>query len=571
MEPGSIHEVTERLRSWCIQRDRGLARVEWDSAYARQGVVDRLKDSLGGLGVSLVEIELPPGEGARETATGLIESLRSWSGSVVSITGIEWAFPEHGNRLDTLQALSFQRETLASLPVRQIWWVPSSLTERFVLGVPDLDSWFRLRLHLTEVPPQPADAVLELERTDRKTVSVDEARSLARRFWERLEAARAQDVPEDRIWAELAQPAVDALLSAGLELEAEAILARMSDAREKLEHRIEELRSTRGPEDPEVLSVTGRLARLLTDQGDFAGARKLEERVLEVITRVLGEEHPDTLTSMNNLAETLWAQGDHAGARRLQERVLEVSTRVLGEQHPATLTSMSNLAGTLGEQGDLAGARRLHERVLELCTRVLGEEHPSTLTAMNNLASTLGEQGDHAGARRLQERVLEVRTRVLGEEHPDTLTSMANLAETLRAQGDHAGARRLQEQVLKVSARVLGEEHPNTLKSMNNLAVTLGAQGDHARARRLQEQVLELRTRVLGEQHPNTLTSMSNLASTLRAQGDIEGALRLLRKCLLGRRRALGEDHPDTSTTAEALRRLEAQAQAEPPSTQPGA
>ena len=153
------------------------------------------------------------------------------SGSVASITGIEWAFPEGGNRLDTLSALSFQRETLASLPVRQIWWVPSSLTERFVLGVPDLDSWFRLRLHLTEVPPLPADAGRKIAGPDERAVSVDEARSLARRFSERLDAARAQNIPEDRIFTELAQPAVDALLSTGLGREAETILARTPEAR----------------------------------------------------------------------------------------------------------------------------------------------------------------------------------------------------------------------------------------------------------------------------------------------------------------------------------------------------
>src|SRR6266571_7321250 len=172
MESGSIQEVTERLKSWCAMHDRGLARVEWDSAYARQDVVNRLKHSLGGLGISLVEMSLPPGEAAHETVTRLIEKLRSRSGSAVSITDIELAFPEHGNRLDTLAALSFQRETLASLPVRQIWWVPSTLTEQFVLGVPDLDSWFRLRLHLTEAPPQAADSVREVEVTERKTVSV---------------------------------------------------------------------------------------------------------------------------------------------------------------------------------------------------------------------------------------------------------------------------------------------------------------------------------------------------------------------------------------------------------------
>src|SRR6266487_207613 len=73
----SIQEVTERLKSWCAMHDRGLARVEWDSAYARQDVVNRLKHSLGGLGISLVEMSLPPGGTAHETVTRLIEKLRS--------------------------------------------------------------------------------------------------------------------------------------------------------------------------------------------------------------------------------------------------------------------------------------------------------------------------------------------------------------------------------------------------------------------------------------------------------------------------------------------------------------
>src|ERR1035441_4078984 len=177
MESGSIQEVTERLKSWCISHDRGLARVEWDSAYARQEVVDRLKRSLVAPGIPLVEIGLPAGASAERTVAGLMDELRSLSGSVVSITGIEWAFPEQGGRLDTLALLSFQRETLAAFPVRQIWWVPSTLTEQFVVGVPDLDSWFQLRLHLTEVPPRPADTLRQVPGTQRKTVSVTEARS----------------------------------------------------------------------------------------------------------------------------------------------------------------------------------------------------------------------------------------------------------------------------------------------------------------------------------------------------------------------------------------------------------
>jgi tetratricopeptide (TPR) repeat protein len=512
MEDGSIEEVTERLMLWCVRQGGGLARVEWDSVYARQEVVNRLKDSLSESGISLVEISLPPGQAANETVVRLIEKLRSRSGSVVSITDIEWAFPEGGNRLDTLVALSFKRETLASLPVRQIWWIPSHLTGQLILGVPDLDSWFQLRLHVKEVPLQPA----AMEQMDGKTVSVSEARSLARRFWERLEAARAQDFPEERIWVELAQPTVDALQSAGLEVEAETILMRMFGVRDLLERKLQELRTTReGEDDPEVLSLADRLARLLRDRGDFGGAREFQEQVLETRARVLGEEHPETLRSMNNLAGTLRAQGDLMGARRLQERVLEGVTRVRGEEHRDTLAAANNLAVTFKALSDLAGARRLQERVLEVSTRVMGEEHPYTLKSMNNLATTLGAQGDLGGARRLQERVLQMSMRVLGEEHPDTLTPMNNMAAALVDLGDLAGARRLQERVL------------------------------------------EVRTRVLGEEHPATLRSMGNLAAILVAQGEFDGSLQILRKCLVGLRKIFGENHPDTVATAEALKQLE--------------
>src|ERR1700723_2360850 len=146
MEEGSIEEVTARLKSWCVQQGGGLARVEWDSVYARQEVVNRLKGSLDELGIPLVEISLPPGQTENETVVRLIDKLRSRGGSAVSITDIEGAFPEGSSRLDTLVALSFQRETLAALPVHQIWWIPSHLTGELILGVPDLNSWFQLRL-----------------------------------------------------------------------------------------------------------------------------------------------------------------------------------------------------------------------------------------------------------------------------------------------------------------------------------------------------------------------------------------------------------------------------------------
>ena len=121
-----------------------------------------------------------------------------------------------------------------------------------------------------------------------------------------------------------------------------------------------------------------KLARLLQDQGDLAGARPLFERALAINEKALGPEHPDTAANLNNLARLLRAQGDLAGARPLFERALAISEKVLGPEHPETAISLNNLALLLRPQGDHAGARPLFDRALAIRERALGPDHPDT-------------------------------------------------------------------------------------------------------------------------------------------------------------------------------------------------
>jgi len=88
----------------------------------------------------------------------------------------------------------------------------------------------------------------------------------------------------------------------------------------------------------------GLIAAILAKaQGDYAGARRLEERVLEAMTRVLGEEHPDTLRSMGSLAVLLHQAGDLEAALRLLRQCLSGRRKVLGEHHPDTLATAASL------------------------------------------------------------------------------------------------------------------------------------------------------------------------------------------------------------------------------------
>ncbi len=316
--PGSIAEVVARLKLWCSKRRSGLARVEWDSVYARQDVLAQLKAAL-----PVTELEVPSEKSAFENVNALLDQLAALpAGQVVSITGIEGIFPDSRKRLETLVALSFQRERLTSFELKQIWWIPSHLTEQLILGVPDLDSWFQLRLHLIDVPRPKPDQLETFEAISADSFDLGEARALEARFWERFASARSQGVPPIQIWSDLGEPAYEALSRAGLIAEAREILTALRDlvTAEVVGQSL----------DLSRLRPTAGLALALRETGDYARARRIQEQVVEASRRLLGEEHPDTLTAMSGLADNVISAGDLAGARNLEEQVVETRRRLLG-------------------------------------------------------------------------------------------------------------------------------------------------------------------------------------------------------------------------------------------------
>jgi hypothetical protein len=72
--------------------------------------------------------------------------------------------------------------------------------------------------------------------------------------------------------------------------------------------------------------------------------------VLDVRSRVLGDEHPDTMTSASNLASLLSDQGKYTDAERINREVLGAKRRVLGEEHPNAKGSTRTQSGSSGRR-----------------------------------------------------------------------------------------------------------------------------------------------------------------------------------------------------------------------------
>ncbi len=223
MRSGSIEDIVARLTLWGRRAPKGLARVEFDSEFARKRVVNGLRLALAEAGIPFHEIELPARTPASRSVLDLVERLTALASGVVSISGFATAFPDDIPLEDSLRIFNFNRENLARPAVCQIWWMPTSFAEHFIRAVPDLNSWFMVRLRLTEVVPPPFETQPTLEQPGRLTVNIEDARKRATNLVARFEQALAVGTPLNEIRRNLLIPAVNVLREARAEREAQEL------------------------------------------------------------------------------------------------------------------------------------------------------------------------------------------------------------------------------------------------------------------------------------------------------------------------------------------------------------
>jgi hypothetical protein len=146
-----------------------LARVEYDSEFARRRAVDALREALTKADVAFCEVDASePGKSAVEITRAILDGVKNAKPGVVSLA-ISWMnFVDDAEVDDAVRALNFNRENLARPGLRIVWWMPPSVAQRFIVGAPDLTSWFIVRHHLTEKfdPPPPPPQILEHRRAD---------------------------------------------------------------------------------------------------------------------------------------------------------------------------------------------------------------------------------------------------------------------------------------------------------------------------------------------------------------------------------------------------------------------
>ena len=229
----TIAGVTARLMRWGRLAPSGLARVEYVSARAQEAALENLRREFQSQNIPFHEIELTPDTPALRQVDFLRETLGSLPPGVVSITGLNRAFPADVPLLESLGVLNFNRDTLVHFDLRQIWWMQGEMANTFRLYNYDFDRFFLVRLHLTEIPPAPLMPPLQAQLPEGDILTREEAAQIAHYYEKRFYNALDQRRPLSELMG-LRLQVVEPLLLAGQTTEAgtrqEQMFAKMRES-----------------------------------------------------------------------------------------------------------------------------------------------------------------------------------------------------------------------------------------------------------------------------------------------------------------------------------------------------
>ncbi|MDQ7903251.1 FxSxx-COOH system tetratricopeptide repeat protein [Phytohabitans sp. ZYX-F-186] len=379
-----------------------------------------------------------------------------------------------------------------------------------------------------------------------------------RTLWPHLEASRALDSTDEKMW-QLLVTRVRYLWLAGDLAEGEKFGRQVEAAWQA--------QLDRWPDTDEahvlrrlLLFLRFHIGNILRSQGRFEEAKKVNEDVLEAQRELLGPQHPHTLMTARGLAADLRGLGSYSEALGMDEKAYRDWVDQFGELHPQTLVAANNLAVSYRAVGNFRDARSRDEKVYARFQIVRGIDHPSTLQSASCLGRDLREAGEYENSVKLLREVLDSLHRVLGPEAADSLRTKANLAVSLRSAGDAAAAAPLLDDAYDRFQQRFGPSNPDTLACRLSRSANLLAIGDVDRALVEMEEVADAYERYLGENHPHTLVCVTNLSAAASATGDLERALDLAQRASREFERALDNEHPYTLAAAMNLASCHAEA-----------
>jgi eukaryotic-like serine/threonine-protein kinase len=288
-------------------------------------------------------------------------------------------------------------------------------------------------------------------------------------------------------------------------------IGKYEEASSLLEATIDQLKTTRGVSNPDMLDKISVLAQLFVQQGQWRDARPLYEEAYRGRQIVFGPAHAKTISAMNNLATIDKILGNYFEAAQLFEKCVELHVQAHGADDPDLGPKLSQLGQALGKLGKHAEAEQALLRGISLMRQA--PEHRLLDNALNALGQFYLSIGRYEAAKDLLLEAFELREPQLDE-------NSINLIDTGLALGIAYQALEMPEEANRRLDKALGSpEHgkfslASMMDNLELLASILREQGEEKRA----EEVLQLSLSISEEQRfedwrkPQTLSLLAEIS-----------------------------------------------------------
>lgn len=548
LETGSINDIKKRLLLWAKRSPKGLARVEFSSEFSRQKVLEEMRASLAESRITLHELVLPSQQEAIVVVEKLLEELNQIESGLVSITGFSTAFTNKVPLEESIRILNFHRDRFVAPNLNQIWWMTPAFLQTSIHAMPDINSWFSLRLQLTEMILNELDPSRYLPISSDGTYSnIDDARRRVHNLLKRFQQAKlAGQTPDLELLTTYLLPSLDVLAEVDAQKE-------FQDLTLQFEGLLGQLKLT---SSPELAKSLDHLAGLYQNQGRYNDAEPLYLRALEIRKSQFGEAHPSFAASINNLAELYRLQARYPEAEQLYLQALAIWEK-LGIDNLDIAPALNNLGLLYTEQGRYEESKKLFLRELDIM-KTKGAGHLSIANCLHNLAFLYKLEGADSQAEPLYLQSLKLAEQKLGTEHSTIASMLNNLAGLYYSQGRYSEAESTYLRSLNIMEKQLGLDHPNVAALLNNLSSLYDLQKRYIDAEPLYIRSLNILEQKLGSEHPAVANSLNNLGVLYANMRQFTKAESLLRKSLNLRKKILGEEHPNTIRTKKSLANVQA-------------
>ncbi|XZE56062.1 tetratricopeptide repeat protein [Planctomycetaceae bacterium SH139] len=287
-------------------------------------------------------------------------------------------------------------------------------------------------------------------------------------------------------------------------------IGKYEEASSLLRATIDNLETSSGVNDPDLLDKIALLAQLFVQQGRWRDAKPLYREVLKGRKVVFGPSHAKTISAMNNLAIMNRLLGNHCEAAPLFEQCVELQAHKHGANSPAIAPLLSRLGASLGKLGNHQEAEQSLLRAINLQRQTVKNRFLDN--SLNDLGQLCLSLGRYEEAKDLLSEAFDLREH-LGEKSINFLDTKLALAIACRGLGRDEQASPILEETLN-SLEGMPFFMSSILENLELLATVLREQGDETRA----EEVLRLSLSISEVQHfedwrkPKTLSVMAEIS-----------------------------------------------------------